>query len=100
LDSRLRAPSVTPSTLRAFARLLGGIAAVPTVRRVSLAADDPAIDLWVLLRDADPADEERSFLLERDFFATGAELPLEIYVVPPAKVDERNLPSAETFLER
>lgn len=93
-------PGAAPATLRAFARLLGGIVSIRSVRRVSLSADDPAIDLWVLLQGANPADEERIFLLERDYFAAGAELPLELHVVPLDKVDERNLPVAETLFER
>src|SRR5687768_5820277 len=91
---------VAPTTIRAFARLLGGIVSIRSVRRVSLAADDPAVDLWVLLQEANPADEERVFLLERDYFAAGAELPLELHVVPLEKVDARNLPPGETLFER
>lgn len=88
------------SDARVFGRLLGGIASIGSVRRVSLATDGGDIDLWVLLRQENPDDEERVFLLEHDYFAAGGALPLELHVVPLDKVDERNLPPAETLFER
>jgi hypothetical protein len=95
-----RESGTAPEALRAFARLLGGIASIGSVRRVSLATDGGSVHLWALLRAESPDDEERIFLLEHDYFAAGGAFPLELHVVPLDKVDERNLPPAETLFER
>ena len=91
---------VTLESLPAFARLYSAVCRIPVVRKVRLSSGDGAYDLWVLLGDESPADEEQIYLLERDYRRTAGVFPLEVHVVALSRVDERNLPDADLLFER
>jgi hypothetical protein len=89
-----------PDAIRAFARLFSAICSIGSVQKVGLSSDEAQIDLWVLMRESASADEERIYLLERDYRKTVGAFPLELHVIPLDAIDERNLPPAETVFER
>ena len=43
---------------------------------------------------------ERIFVLERDHYSTRAAAPLDVHVLALARVDDKNLPPAESIFER
>jgi hypothetical protein len=97
---RTRSFTGGPDAIRAFARLFSAISSVESVKKIVIAGDETQVDVWILLRESVIADEERIYLLERDYRRAVGAFPLELHVVPLDAVDERNIPPGETVLER
>ena len=89
-------PGVTQEAIRAFARLFSAICPLTSVQKVTLSSGEGKLDLWVLLT----RDEDRIYLLEREYRQRAGVFPLDLHVIPLTEVDERNLPPAEALFER
>jgi hypothetical protein len=84
----------------AIARLLGGICAIESVRKVKLSTEGEQVDLWVLVGEENWEDESRIWRLERSYRAAVAPPAFELHFVPLSEIDEAVLPPAETIFER
>ena len=93
-------PGVTQEAIRAFARLFSAICPLTSVQKVTLSSGEGKLDLWVLLTREAPEDEDRIYLLEREYRQRAGVFPLDLHVIPLTEVDERNLPPAEALFER
>jgi hypothetical protein len=96
----LAAQGAATEAIRAFARLFSAICRVPSVQRVLLSSGDGALDLWVLLRAEAPEDEERLYLLERDYRQAVGAFPPELHVLALGEIAPRNLPTGDVLFER
>jgi hypothetical protein len=81
-------------------RLLSGIWAIPSVQRIALSSEAGHIDLWILMREEVPDDEDRISQLEREFRHAFEPAAFELHVYPLSEIDPSLLPPAETILER
>jgi hypothetical protein len=86
--------------VQAFMRFLGDLASIPSVRRIAYWAEGDALEIWVLLREDVPEDAERIFLMEHDFATSPAGFPFDLHLAALSDVDEANLPSMLTLIDR
>lgn len=93
------APSPAP-ILIPWARLIGGLVALPAVTSVGVITVGGSVDLWVVFADEDDASEAQISLLERDFRTAVGVVPFELHLAILSMMDPANLPHFETVFSR
>ncbi len=81
-------------------RLLSSVASVESVQRILISFETMRADVWVLTTSEDLDDNERIFLLEREYRREVGAFPLDLHVVPLSEVDERVLRAGELIFAR
>jgi hypothetical protein len=101
-DGGNAAYSPNPALLVALMEFVGALWAMPIVQRIAIEAPTDHFAVWILLREGSRSDEERVFMLERQFRSRiGHEsLPIDIHVFALNEVKESALPPAKVIFER
>jgi hypothetical protein len=94
-DGSPRVPTLIP-----WARLIGGLSALPAVIEIGVIVVGGSVDLWVLLADEDDDTEAEVSRLERDFRVAVGPVPFELHLAPLTIVNRDNVPPFETVFSR
>jgi hypothetical protein len=81
-------------------RLLSSVASVESVQRIVISFETMRADVWMITAEEVLEDNERIFLLEREYRQVAGAFPLDLHVVPSSEVNERMLPAGETIFAR
>jgi len=83
-------------------RFLSVVWQTKSVKRIGYTFDDEQLDLWVVLREDAPEDEDmkRIILADRDFRRAVGGAPMDLHISRLSRVKEENLPPSDVIFER